>query len=106
MAHVDIRSRHRVGRYGVDVAVLDSVGVVAIRKAIQSSEIVLVDEIGKMEMFSGEFRGAVLKAMSSPKIVVATVMLRAPTTRAAINAPSSTAYGLARRMAPRTSAGP
>ena len=74
IAHVDIRSRNRVGRYGVDVAALDSVGVAAIRKAIQSNEIVVVDEIGKMEMFSGEFRGAVLKAMSSDKIVVATVM--------------------------------
>jgi len=74
MAHVDIRSRNRVGRYGVNVAALDSVGVAAIRKAIQSSEIVVVDEIGRMEMFSGEFRGAVLKAMASGKPVVATVM--------------------------------
>ena len=74
MAHVDIRTRNRVGRYGVDVATLDSVGVTAIREAIQSREVVVVDEIGKMELFSGEFRGAVLKAVSSPKIVVATVM--------------------------------
>ena len=76
MAHVDIRTRHRVGRYGVDVATLDSVGVAAIRKAIDSRDAiaVVVDEIGKMEMFSGEFRGVVLKAMSSSKIVVATVM--------------------------------
>jgi nucleoside-triphosphatase len=76
MAHVDIRSRHRVGRYGVDVATLDSVGVAAIREAVQSRPIVIVDEIGKMELFSGEFQGAVIKAMSSPKIVVATVMQR------------------------------
>jgi nucleoside-triphosphatase len=76
MAHMDIRTRHRVGRYGVDVATLDSVGVAAIRKAIDSRDAaaVVIDEIGKMEMFSGEFRGAVLKAMSSSKIVVATVM--------------------------------
>ena len=76
MAHVDVRTRHRVGRYGVDVATLDSVGVAAIRKAIDSRDAaaVVIDEIGKMEMFSGEFRGAVLKAMSSSKIVVATVM--------------------------------
>jgi nucleoside-triphosphatase len=76
MAHVDIRTRHRVGRYGVDVATLDSVGVAAIRTAIDSRDAaaVVIDEIGKMEMFSGEFRGAVLKAMSSSKIVVATVM--------------------------------
>jgi len=74
MAHVDIRSRNRVGRYGVDVAALDSVGVAAVRKAIQSSDVVVIDEIGKMEMFSGEFRGVVLKAVSSNKILVATVM--------------------------------
>ena len=76
MAHVDIRSRHRVGRYGVDVATLDLVGVAAIRAAIESRDAiaVVIDEIGKMELFSGEFRGAALKAMSSGKIVVATVM--------------------------------
>jgi nucleoside-triphosphatase len=74
MAHVDIRSRHRVGRYGVDMAALDSVGVAAIRQAIQSSDVVVIDEIGKMEMFSGEFRGVVLKAVSSDRILVATVM--------------------------------
>jgi nucleoside-triphosphatase len=74
MAHVDIRTRNRVGRYGVDVATLDAVGVAAVREAVQSREVVVIDEIGKMELFSGEFQGAVLKAMSSPKIVVATVM--------------------------------
>jgi nucleoside-triphosphatase len=76
MAHVDIHSRNRVGRYGVDVATLDAVGVAAIRQAVQSRDAiaVIIDEIGKMELFSGEFRGAVLKAMSSPKIVVATIM--------------------------------
>jgi nucleoside-triphosphatase len=74
MAHVDIRTRNRVGRYGVDVVTLDAVGVAAMREAVQSREVVVIDEIGKMELFSGEFQGAVLKAMSSSKIVVATVM--------------------------------
>jgi nucleoside-triphosphatase len=76
MAHVDVRSRHRVGRYGVDVATLDSVGVAAIRMATESDDTtaVVVDEVGKMELFSSEFRGAVIKAVSSRKIVVATVM--------------------------------
>jgi nucleoside-triphosphatase len=76
VAHHDFRTRNRVGRYGVDVAALDSVGVKALREAVQSrgAIAVVVDEIGKMELFSGEFRGAVLKAMSSPKLVIATVM--------------------------------
>ena len=79
MAHVDIRTRNRVGRYGVDVATLDAVGVAAMREAVQSREVVVIDEIGKMELFSGEFQGAVLKAMSSSKIVVATVMHKSHT---------------------------
>ena len=74
LAHHEFRTRNRAGRYGVDVAALDAVGVVAIRQAVRAKEIVVIDEIGKMELFSGEFRGAVLKAMSSPKIVIATVM--------------------------------
>ena len=76
MAHVDIRSRHRVGRYGVDVQALDAVGVAAVRAAIEASEVaaVMVDEIGKMELFSSEFRGVVIKATSSRKVVVATIM--------------------------------
>ncbi len=79
MAHVDIRTRNRVGRYGVDVAALDRVGVGAVRQAVESptTEIVVIDEIGRMEMFSGEFRGAVLKAISSNKIVIATLMQKA-----------------------------
>ncbi len=74
IAHVNIRTRNRVGRYGVDIAALDSAGVAAVRRAIESREIVVIDEIGKMELFSGEFRGAVLKAIGSHKIVLATLM--------------------------------
>jgi nucleoside-triphosphatase len=74
LAHHEFRTRNRVGRYGVDVAALDAVGVAAIRQAVLSKDNIVVDEIGKMELFSGEFRGAVLKAMASPKRVIATVM--------------------------------
>ena len=74
VAHHEFRTRNRVGRYGVDVATLDAVGVAALREAAQSRDVIVVDEIGKMELFSGEFRGAMLKAMSSHKILVATVM--------------------------------
>ena len=76
MAHHEFRTRNRVGRYGVDVAALDAVGVAAIRQAVLARDMVVIDEIGKMELFSGEFRGAVLKAISSPKVVIATVMQR------------------------------
>ncbi len=76
LAHTKIRGPHRVGRYGVDIAAIDRVGVAAIRQALDQRQIVVIDEIGKMELFSSAFQGIVLKAMSSPCLVVATVMSR------------------------------
>jgi nucleoside-triphosphatase len=75
IAHVDFRSRSQVGRYGVKVDVVDRVGAGAIRSAVDHNPIVVVDEIGKMELFSSQFQSTVLKAISSPKIVLATAML-------------------------------
>jgi nucleoside-triphosphatase len=78
MAHVSLRGpgRPRVGRYGVDVAAIERVGVAAVRRAMQEQRIVVVDEIGKMELFCGPFKDAVLQAMGGPCPVVATAMAR------------------------------
>ncbi len=75
MAHVDFKSRSQVGRYGVKVEVIDQVGAGAIRSAVDHNPIVIIDEIGKMELFSAPFQSAVLKAVSGPRIVLATAML-------------------------------
>ncbi len=75
IAHVDFKSRSQIGRYGVKVDVIDQLGAGAIRSAVEHNPIVIIDEIGKMELFSSPFQSAVLKAVSSPKIVVAAAML-------------------------------
>ena len=74
IAHVDFRSRSEVGRYGVKVDVIDRLGAGAIRSAAEHNPIVIIDEIGKMELFSSQFQSAVLKAVSGSKIVIATAM--------------------------------
>jgi len=76
MAHVNLRGggRPRVSRYGVDVEAIDRVGVAALRRAVARCEVVIIDEIGKMELFSGRFREVVLQAVGGPRPVVATVM--------------------------------
>jgi nucleoside-triphosphatase len=76
LAHVDIRGPQRVGKYGVDVASLDRVAVPAIRRAIQASDIVVVDEIGRMELLSPAFREVLLEALDSERRLVGTVMLQ------------------------------
>jgi nucleoside-triphosphatase len=74
LAHVDIRSRSKVGRYGVDVPAFERTGVSALRAAIERAEIVVFDEIGRMELFSSQFKSAVLRAIDSGKPTVATAM--------------------------------
>lgn len=75
LAHINLKGPARVGKYGVDVASLERVGVAALRKATAQDDLVVVDEIGKMELFSKAFREAVSEALSSPKKVLGTIML-------------------------------
>jgi nucleoside-triphosphatase len=76
LAHIELKSPYRVGKYGVDVASLEQVGVAALRRAIQEYPVVVIDEIGKMELFSEAFRQAVLEALESGKKVLGTIMLK------------------------------
>lgn len=74
LAHINIRSPHRVSRYGVDVDSLERVGVSALNRAARECPLVIIDEIGKMELFSASFKEAVLSLISSDKPVLATIM--------------------------------
>ena len=76
LASVNVSSRYRVGRYRVRLDDLESVGVVSLWRALAQPEVagVIVDEIGKMELFSSAFRDAVSAALDGSKPVVATIM--------------------------------
>ena len=76
MAHVDLRhpKAPTVGRYGVDVAALERVGVAALRRAMQEKKLVIVDEIGTMELYSRAFCDAVMLAILGPATVLGTIM--------------------------------
>jgi nucleoside-triphosphatase len=74
-AHVRLRAApHRVGRYGVDLAVLEEVGVPAVREAARTHRAVVVDEVGKMELASPAFREALEEVASGPGVLVATIL--------------------------------
>lgn len=74
MASKAIKSARRVGKYGVDVGAIDAVAVAAIEDAIQNNSLIVIDEIGKMELFSKDFREAVTKALDSNKPVAGVIM--------------------------------
>jgi len=75
LAHIDIHSPYQVSKYGVDIDSLDRVGVSALHRAAQQRDLVVIDEIGKMELFSANFREAVSQMIDSGKRILGTIML-------------------------------
>jgi len=75
LAHINFPSPYRVSKYGVDVESLDKVGVSALNKAMRECNLVVIDEIGKMELFSAKFREAVSNILNSSQRLLGTIML-------------------------------
>jgi nucleoside-triphosphatase len=76
LAHINIRSQHRVGRYGVDLSVVDTLAVDSIRRAMTANQVVIIDEIGPMELFSSTFCQTVMEALQSGAMVLGTIVRR------------------------------
>jgi nucleoside-triphosphatase len=77
LAHVSRQQGPRVGKYHVDLAAFEQIGAAGLENAVKEAAVILVDEIGKMELFSERFRKAVVSALDSDKPVIATVMASA-----------------------------
>src|SRR4030042_2429304 len=58
LAHVDIKSRFKVGKYGVDVAGFEKDIVPVLDGEQTEGELFVIDEIGKMECYSEKFIAA------------------------------------------------
>lgn len=69
-------SPYRVGKYGVNLEDMEKIGCTAIQEALDSGRDILVDEIGKMELFSEKFKTVLLQALNSPQKVLATIIER------------------------------
>jgi len=77
LAHVNQPTGPKVGKYRVNLKDLNSVGVDSIRNAIQNAQVIIIDEIGPMELFSKAFREAVIEAVKAGKTVLGTIHFRA-----------------------------
>jgi nucleoside-triphosphatase len=75
-AHVDFKTPERVGKYGLDLSALERVGVGAVHQAVRARRLVVIDEIGPMEIRSAIFRDAVTEALDSEVPVIATIYAR------------------------------
>jgi nucleoside-triphosphatase len=73
LAHISIKGAKRVGRYGVNIYDLESIGVKSLDRALRNEDLLIIDEIGKMEIFSDKFKEKVLVCLNSEKFVLATI---------------------------------
>jgi len=76
LAHINIKSPFRVGKYGVDVAGFEKSVVPILDIEKTDTELFVIDEIGKMECFSKEFVAAIHRLFKSDKSVLTTVALK------------------------------
>ncbi|MCD6539694.1 MAG: NTPase [Candidatus Omnitrophica bacterium] len=72
LAHQDFKSSYKVSKYGVDLQGLERV-IEHLHEQIEYSQIVVIDEIGKMEWGLNLFRDFVKKLLNSNKKIIATI---------------------------------
>ncbi len=73
LATKGMKSPHQLGKYGVDINALENVGIPALKLALMTKDLVVIDEIGAMEMMSERFRQTLLECLTSTKPVLATI---------------------------------
>jgi len=78
LAHVELSGSYKVGKYTVNLEDLEKVGVKAIERALRDDQVIIIDEIGKMELMSPRFPEMVEFALRSDKPLVATVPADGP----------------------------
>lgn len=79
LAHVNYRSGPQIGKYRVCLEDLKGVGAKAILDACEKADVIVIDEVGPMELYSEPFKESVLRALKSGKIVLGTIHWRVKT---------------------------
>ncbi len=74
LSHVRIESPHRVGKYGVDIDGLE-VFLAKLDLNRSSRSLIVIDEIGKMELLSHRFRRLIVDRLDSPESLLGTIGL-------------------------------
>jgi nucleoside-triphosphatase len=71
-AHKDFQSRYRVGKYGLDIKLLEDLGIRALEEA-KEADVIVIDELGKMESESKKFVSEVKEILDMDKNIIITV---------------------------------
>lgn len=74
LADVDSASHLRIGRYGLDIEILENVGIKSVYEALKNKKHLILDEIGPMQLMSESFKQTLLEAACSTKMIIGTIV--------------------------------
>lgn len=72
-AHIGYESKIMVGHIGVDIGKFETIAVSAIQNACENADIIVIDEVGKVEVESEAFVNAVRMALEVDKPMILTL---------------------------------
>ena len=70
LAHLHLQRGPKLGRYTVNLKDLEGIGINAIARAIEGKKLVVIDELGPMELSSPLFIPAVERALKSDRSLI------------------------------------
>jgi nucleoside-triphosphatase len=74
LAKKGLPSPFRVGAYGVCLESLEELACRSIEETLGMDKIIVIDEIGKMELFSVRFKKVLMESLSAPQPVLASIL--------------------------------
>ncbi len=72
-ASIDFKIGPKIGKYGIDTKAFEKIALKALDFAIENCDLIIVDEIGKMEFLSQEFKKKVYSLILIEKPLIATL---------------------------------
>lgn len=73
IAHVEWERSPGVGRYGVRPAAIRHFANMSVRRALTHQRLIIIDEIGPIQLTAPGFKKTVLRALGSKRVVLATI---------------------------------
>ena len=73
MASENSKSPYRVNKYRVNIEAFEKIGIPAMERALQNADLIVIDEIGRMEMFSPKFCDMLRGVFDSEKPLLASI---------------------------------
>ncbi|HBU70335.1 MAG TPA: AAA family ATPase [Elusimicrobia bacterium] len=77
LARKGMPSAHKLNKYGIDVSVLEGIAVKELERAVETKPLIVIDEIGSMEIISESFRKTLVRCFASGARVLATIRYNA-----------------------------